>query len=128
MNQKEKINKNSFFKNTIVLKSNFNDKVPKISFHIIFKYIVCKNINSCKQLYLELKKNLNSHKFFSYVDGRVYHETCFRLCYNKKKGIDNILLPFKIKIDIDNVNYDTKICDYVNDDFESEHLKKKNIE
>ena len=94
-----KCDEKSFYNNTIVLKSDLDKDNKKFSYHIIFKSIICKNINTCKLLYEKLKNNISKeHKFFTNVDPCVYRNTALRLCYNKKCGKNNTLQPITLNI------------------------------
>jgi hypothetical protein len=66
----------------------------RLSYHIIFRGLTFENHLVAKDFYLRLVKDYN----MEYCDPSIYNITCFRLCFNSKKGKKAIAIPKVITI------------------------------
>ena len=81
-------------KDIYVLQSNIYKDKCKISYHVIFKNLIFKNYTYCKDFFI----NLKLHFDMKYCDESIYGLKCFRTCFSSKKGINNVLVPIRLKI------------------------------
>jgi hypothetical protein len=65
------------------------DNANKVSYHIICRGLAFENHLVAKDFYLRLVKDHN----MEHCDPSIYNITCFRLCYNSKKGKKAIAIP-----------------------------------